>query len=67
MKSLMRIMRVTSTDRNLVLIVDHVQEQCPVCKGYLMYRSPEEFDPACFDDDVEVIHCEECCDGTCQE
>ena len=35
-------------------------EVCSRCNVEIMYESPDNFSPVCYDDDDEV-HCEECC------
>jgi len=34
-------------------------EVCSRCNVEIMYESPDNFSPVCYDDDE--VHCEECC------
>ena len=37
------------------------QDVCEGCGDYIMYYSPEQFDPVCIDEETEATHCEHCC------
>lgn len=37
------------------------QDVCEGCNNYIMYYSPEQFDPICTSTKTEATHCEDCC------
>jgi hypothetical protein len=41
------------------------QDVCEGCGDYIMYYSPEQFDPVCTDEETGATHCEGCC--ACEE